>query len=241
MDESKIVYGKKSTLDALKANNVKEICYHNFFPELNVAINQKVKVTKKDINFFKQLPKNLNHQNIVTYLKESLFEIKTEFGNFIKTINDSNKKRIVVAILDKIQDPGNFGAILRSAKAFGIDGIVYKKDQQAQINPLVVKASQGNLNGLNLLKVANLSNIVEKLKKQNFWILATALHEKSISLDQFENKFEKIAIILGNENKGISSLLLKNADINLNIPMQNDVESINVASCAAILFYSLTK
>ena len=139
-------------------------------------------------------------------------------------------------MLDSIQDPHNFGAILRTCDAFGVDAVVYKDDNQTQINDFVIKTSMGAINNLNLFKVTNFARAIELLKKSGYWIYASTLNKKAIDNTKV-NYNDKTVIIVGNEHSGISKLTEKNSDELITINMYGNVQSLNVSVAAGILIY----
>ena len=139
-------------------------------------------------------------------------------------------------MLDSFQDPHNFGAILRTCDALGIDAVIYKDDNQAQINDFVIKTSMGAVNNLNLFKVTNFARTIELLKKSGYLIYASTLNEKAIDNTKV-NYNDKTVIIIGNEHSGISKLTEKNSDELITINMYGNVQSLNVSVAAGILIY----
>jgi 23S rRNA (guanosine2251-2'-O)-methyltransferase len=141
----------------------------------------------------------------------------------------------LVVILDGIEDTGNLGAIIRSAAAVEVDGILISIRNSAPINETVWKTSAGTLGKVRLVQSRNLTMDIEKLKKAGFWVVATDQRAKMNFYD-FDFK-SKAAVIFGNESKGVSPLLKKNADQLLAIPHAQAVESLNVSAAATIILY----
>lgn len=229
----KFLFGKKALIDAIE-NHV-EIIKVNL---LNLDSKTKLLLKRHSVNyqiqkkvFFNQFDSDLNHQFCVS-------EVKAKIPIFLN-LQDSllifkEQKTSIVLILDSIQDSRNFGAILRTAEAFNVDCVYYKEHHQAQINDLVIKTAMGATNYLNLVQINNLTNLIEKLKQENFWIYATAL-TKTAKAYNLENYPEKIALIIGNEDKGVSQNLQNNADFLIYIPMYGNVQSLNVSVATGIL------
>jgi 23S rRNA (guanosine2251-2'-O)-methyltransferase len=157
-----VLFGKKALLDNINNKNIisVDLIINN---ELISLLQQKnIKFTIRNTNFFKQFDRNLNHQGVVTHLQHN------KKVNDIDSFLSSPKTTSVVLVIDGIQDPQNFGAILRSCDAFGVDVIIYKKDNQVQINDFVIKSSMGAIEHLNLIKVVNLSRTIEQLKQVGY-------------------------------------------------------------------------
>ena len=202
----------KKFINFLKINNVKLRVHH-------------------DKSWFNKFDKNLNHQFAVAEINVSS---KTKNLDYFLT-NNKNTKSIIL-MLDSIQDPHNFGAILRTCDALGVDAVIYKDDNQTQINDFVTKTSMGAVNNLNLFKVTNFVRTIELLKKSGYLIYASTLNEKAIDNTKV-NYNDKTVIIIGNEHSGISKLTEKNSDELITINMYGNVQSLNVSVAAGILIY----
>jgi len=172
--------------------------------------------------------------NVLKFLSE--LETPTVIGvcEKIKEKEIGNK----ILILDDIQDPGNLGTIIRSAVAFNIDSIILSPNTVDLYNSKVVRASQGMLFNVNILKT-NLNDFVLKLKNNNYKIYATYVNGGK-SLKDIE-KTEKFAIIMGNEGAGVKEELLNLADHYLYIEMNQLCESLNVGVATSIILYEMNK
>lgn len=225
-------FGKKALLDAIGNKQLISKVYllsKNY--ELINLIN-KNKITYEIVNeaWFKQFNHSLNHQNIAFELVKKNFQ-KTSLESFLKLIK--NKKKSLILMLDEIEDPRNFGAIIRTANAFGVDAIIYKKHHQASINDLVIKTSMGAINYIYMIEVNNLSNTIKNLQDEGYWVYATSLL-KSQPYEKVDYA-DKTVFIVGNENKGVSPLILKKADQSIRIDMFGDVQSLNVGVATGII------
>ena len=144
-----------------------------------------------------------------------------------------------LAVLDCIQDPQNIGALIRSAEAQGINGIILPKNRSAPLNETVVKCSSGAIETVAITTVINLAKTLETLKKNGFWIIGVDMNgEKTCDRFSFDSP---IALVLGNEEKGIRPLLKRNCDFTVSIPMGGIVGSLNVSTAGAILFYEILR
>jgi 23S rRNA (guanosine2251-2'-O)-methyltransferase len=117
----------------------------------------------RDDNFFKSFPNNLNHQNVVITIKSDTIK---DLPALLTTIKD--KSTSLVLIIDSIQDPQNFGSILRTCEAMQVDAVIYKKDNQVQVNEFVTKTSMGAIQHLNLIRVTNLTQTIKQLKEAGY-------------------------------------------------------------------------
>ena len=230
------LFGIKSLLDQIKFDK-EHISVVHLFKDNKKLINElksnniKVKI-HHDKKWFNQFDKNLNHQFVVTEV-----QTKNKVENlelFLEAIK--NKTKSIILIIDSIQDPHNFGSILRTCDAFGVDAVIYKNDNQVQINDFVSKTSMGAINTLNIFKVINLSRTIELLKKYDYWIYASMLNRKAKSNDDVDYS-DKSVIIVGNEQSGINKLTAKNSDQLIMINMYGKLQSLNVAVATGILLY----
>ncbi|KKB26679.1 23S rRNA (guanosine-2'-O-) -methyltransferase [Mycoplasmopsis meleagridis] len=230
--EKLLLCGRNSVFDALKNNFPIEKIFiakesNNLslkIKKYNVAIEI---VTKKDIEKIT----TENHQGIIAVLKDfPIYDL-----NYLL-----NEKPNKVLILDHIQDPHNLGAIIRTANAFGIKFIIISKERSADITNSVLKISSGGFIGIKIVKVNSISATIHKLNKNGYWIYASALEEKSISLNKI--KFNSpSALIVGNENYGVSKSALKMADQIIHIEQFGSVQSLNVSVATGILLYEFVK
>lgn len=227
-----IIYGKNTVKEAILSNRTVHIIYidkkFNDRAILNLIEEKNLKykeVSKHDLNV---LSDNGLHQGIVAEV--------TNYENFdLDVLFDKNFKNIV--ILDKIEDPHNFGAIIRTAEAAGVDALIISKRGQVKITPTVAKIASGALEHLPIIEVSNLNNTIIKLKENDFIVIGAALEGKE-SFDEVR-KHNKKALIIGNEGIGISYLLKKNSDYLVKIPMHGKTNSLNASVAAGILIYEL--
>lgn len=210
-----LVEGEHLIKEAFYSNALKEvICLERMDIDINVPIHY---ASKEVMNCFTNVESPSNMIG-VCIKKES----KEYSGNIL--------------ILDDVQDPGNLGAIIRSAVAFHVDTIVLSNQTVDLYNPKVIRASQGMIFKVNIIRT-DLISFVEEIKQKGYHILATQLiHGKSIK--KLEKK-EKIAIIMGNEGKGVSKPLLDLSDEFIYIKMNETCESLNVAVASSIILYEL--
>ncbi|MGD0566339.1 MAG: 23S rRNA (guanosine(2251)-2'-O)-methyltransferase RlmB [Candidatus Goldiibacteriota bacterium] len=144
-------------------------------------------------------------------------------------------EKMTLAVLDEIEDPHNFGAILRSCEVLGVCGIIIASRRSAPVNDTVFKVSSGALDKVPVIQVANINNALEALKKDGFWIYGLDLQaEKFLDEVVFD---KKSAIVLGNEGSGIRQLVKKNCDFLVKIRQAGTLDSLNVSNAAAIVFY----
>lgn len=177
--------------------------------------------------------KEYSHQGVIAYVSPVKY---VEFEDFL----EKEKQYKKVIITDGVEDPHNFGSIIRTAVCAGFDAIIFPSRRNATINATVEKSSAGAINHIDLIMVNSLPAIVDKLKDNNFWIIATDIRTKDnyYDVDYCDMNF---AIVMGSEKEGISSTILKKADYKIKIPMLKEFDSLNVANAASIVIYESVK
>lgn len=228
-----LVYGRNVALEVLKKpKNVQKVLLQDGFDDKKIlALLEKSKIPvfikpKKEID---HLAEGV-HQGIILYVRDyqyyPLADIVNEDASFL-------------VILDHLEDPHNFGAIIRTCEAAGVDGIIIPKDRQVQVNATVMKTSVGTLDTMKVSRVANLSSTIDYLKKNDFWVVGTALED---SVDYRSIDYSgKIALVIGNEGAGISELVRKKCDFIAKIPMYGTTNSLNASVASGIMIYEVIR
>ena len=225
------VFGRNTSLAALENKKAIKVFLQNGFNEskiLEQIKQQKLVPQYVDLNHLNQITKNSNHQGIVVEVKPY------EYCSIDEIIRGSkNKKQPLVLLLDEVEDPHNFGAILRSCDAFGVDGVIIKSRNQVPLNMTVAKVSTGAVDYVKVAQVSNLSVAIKKLKENNFWVYAA----EGCGAEDYSkvNYSGAVALVVGSEGKGISKLVLDNSDFIIKIPMSGHVNSLNVSVSVGIL------
>lgn len=195
---------------------------------------------KKKIEVYRVSQKDLEkkfgilyHQGVVGLVSEYQF---TAVEDLVQRAFQETPAPVIV-LLDGITDPGNLGGIIRSAEALKVQGIVIPKDRSAPITPVVFKRSAGSISHFPISRVTNLSQTVDYLKKEKFWIVGTDAEAKT-SLWDF--KFDgPVAVVFGSESTGLRRLVSEKCDFTVSIPLRGKTKSLNVSSSAAIVFYEI--
>lgn len=153
-------------------------------------------------------------------------------------LEDIIKQDGFIVILDHLEDPHNFGAIIRTCEAAGVDGIIIPKDRSVEVNSTVMKTSVGALNNIKICQVNNLNQTIERLKKERYWIVGTDMNgENYTSIDYKGN----ICLIIGSEGNGMSKLVKENCDFIAKIPMFGEINSLNASVAAGIMIYEAVR
>ena len=159
------------------------------------------------------------------------------FNNYaLEEVINPNKQQLFL-ILDKLNDPNNLGAIIRSCDAFSVDAIIIPNKNSVGITDTVVKVSTGAIFHVPVVTVSNINQTIDKLKKNNFWVIGTDAHAKQ-SISEIKND-RNLALVIGSEGYGISNLVSKNCDYLVKIPMTGHVNSLNASVSAGIMIYAL--
>lgn len=227
------IFGKNCIYEAIRANHS--------FKEVYVLAEQ----AQKDSNFVPLLKdKKINYQIVDRKKMDSLFPANhqgygaiakdypyTELETIIKEKSDTRR---IILVLDGIEDPHNFGAILRSADAFGACGVVIPKNRSVSITDTVAHVSTGAIEYVPIVMVNNLAQSLLKLKDNGFWIVGTDASGDVKAADL--PKDLDLAVIIGSEGFGMSKVCKKQCDYVLQIPMVGHVNSLNASvSCGIVL------
>lgn len=226
----KYICGKNSVIDALKNKvRIKKLYIVNFSKidkELLKGIDFEV-ISKEEMDKMS----SLNHQGFLAILENQF-----SYSSYEEIIKEQPK---IILVLDHIEDVNNFGSIIRSANAAGIKHIVIPKERSVQVTETVLKVSSGGIINMKIVRVNSLQTILDRLKKNNYWIYASAI-EKGSDYSKVKYNFP-LVIVVGNENKGISRTILKQSDQNIFIPMNGSVQSLNVSVATGILLFEIIK
>lgn len=245
-DHNKVwICGKHPTFTALKQKSRKffEILVtKNTYLELEKFLEKNslshlkdlIKLTDK-IKIDSVIGENQIHQGIAALA--SKLPVKNQF-DLLEELNSLNSDNLpTLLLLDQISDPHNVGAIIRSAIAFGVRKIIFSEHNSIQESPTIIKSSAGNIEFADLYSVTNFNNLIEKLKKLDYWCAGLAGEGKTpiSKLKEYNN----IALIIGSEGSGIRPLVKKNCDFLTKIEIDKEVESLNASVAAAIALYEL--
>ena len=154
------------------------------------------------------------------------------------------KTKSIVIMLDQLTDPQNIGAIIRSARAFSVSAIICIDKNTPKENSLMVKSASGSIEKIKLIYVKNFVRTINRLKESGYWIVAIDNNSSHTLKDLSKNTKlldDNLAIIIGNENKGIRSLVQKNCDTSVKIDISKEVDSLNVSAALAIVLYEIKR
>jgi len=182
-----------------------------------------------------------NHRGIALEVPETSMETETSLEEFLESLGESGgggRADVLVAVLDEITDPHNYGAILRSCDQFGVDLVLTRHRRTAKHADTVSKTSAGASAWVPQAETANLCRAVEELKEAGFWIYGADMDGESAHERDLRGR---TAIILGGEGTGLSRLLRENCDAIISIPSLGRIDSLNVSVAAGVLFYEVMR
>lgn len=202
-----------------------------------VAIIAKAKqknIPVKDVDSKKLdfLAKGVNHQGIVAQCAVKEYSTLED----IFALAEERGESPFIIVLDKIEDPHNLGAIIRTAECAGAHGVIIPERRSAGLSYIVEKTSAGALEYMPVVRVKNISAVLQKLKDKGIWVYGADMdgeHYKKVNFDG------AVALVIGNEGKGISPLVAKDCDVIVSLPMKGKINSLNASVAAGILMYEI--
>ncbi|ERJ12405.1 23S rRNA (guanosine(2251)-2'-O)-methyltransferase RlmB [Haloplasma contractile] len=232
------IYGKNTIQEAIKAKHrVHEVYLNKRNKEKEASFTKELKQNGISFKFvdkveLDQLVKG-NHQGIIAKVEPY------NYYSIDEILNDAVKKDEdpFLLILDGLEDPHNLGAIMRTADACGVHGIIIPKNRSVSLNATVAKLSSGAIEYVKVTKVTNITRTIKELKKKGIWIAGTDL-DTSVTYKNSDYKLP-LALVIGNEGKGISRLVKDNCDFLVKLPMKGKISSLNASVAAGILMYEI--
>lgn len=239
-----IIYGKNPVLELLSnpSSQIEEIYLsrdskRNETSEIiEKASSRRIKVAGVSREEISDLCHTRSHQGIAARVKDF------EYSDLSDLLSRGRKKGgpILIIILDHLEDPQNLGAIIRTADVLGANGVVIPKDRAASVTPAVIKASAGAVNHLPVSRVVNLATVIRDLKKEGVWIVGTD-SSSNVRVQDQDLKNLDIALVIGNEGKGIAQKIKSECDFLVSIPQSGKVSSLNASVAAGIMMYEIVR
>lgn len=219
-------------LNALTDNKLKEIA--DFAKSKNIYIEYLPKQQFEKLFTDKKDKSDGISQGIIADVEDYKYYKTTEI---LKSVNDKNTSTIIM--LDEIQDPHNFGAIIRTAVSAGVDGIIISEKNSVKVNHTVIKTSSGATNYIKISKEPNIYKTIEVLKEAGFAIIGTALNSQE---NLYKYKFpSKSVILFGSEGEGLRKNIIKICDEVIKIPMAGKIDSLNVSVSAGVVLFEILR
>ena len=200
-----------------------------------MAKEKNIIIVEKDKRKMDEMAQNQNYQGVIAIVPP--FEY-CEIEDILDEAKQKNEDPFIL-ILDGIEDPHNFGSIIRTAETAGIHGIIIPKRRNVAVNSTVTKVSTGATTYMKIARVNNLNETIRKLKESGVWIIGTDGNADTLYYNQ--DLKGPLAIIIGSEGYGMSKLVKENSDLLIKIPMKGNITSLNASVSAGIVIYEAVK
>ncbi len=171
-----------------------------------------------------------NHQGVAVMFASQEYSSVED----ILAVAANREEKPFIIICDEIEDPHNLGAIIRTAEATGVHGIIIPKRRSASLNATVAKSASGALEYMKVARVTNIANTIEDLKEQGVWVFGADMDGEDYTRVDFDLP---CALVIGNEGKGIGALTAKKCDRIISLPMMGKINSLNASVAAGVLMY----
>ena len=222
------VFGK-NVFNELKNNikSIKKVYLANNFNDKEIVDfirNNKISYSSMDIKAMDRMVEG-KHQGIIIVVDDY------EYADYKKMMNDK-----LVVMLDHLEDPHNFGAIIRTCEAAGVKSIIIPKDRSVSVTETVMRTSSGALEYVDIAMVNNLVKVIDDFKNNGYFVYAADMGGENYKQVDFA---DKVLLVIGNEGHGISRLVRENCDQILAIPQYGKINSLNASVAAAVLIYGI--
>ncbi len=243
-----LIIGRKPVLEAINSGEEIEQVYilygqkGGIINSIRIASKKKgIKCNEIPLTKFKTYVNQGNTQGVIA--------LKTDqkFYSLDEIIRESkNSVYPLLLILDSIQDTHNLGAILRTAECSGVNGIIVTRYNSAPVNSTVIKTSAGAAEHVKICMVNNLSNVLKELKQNGFWIIGSYLEDSKKEVSTVKDYIDieytiPVALVIGNEEKGIRRLTAESCDFLVQIPMKGKIQSLNVSVATGIILFEILR
>lgn len=233
------IIGKRTVLESLRShhplrlvilesNIKKDSTIENI---LSLARKADIGILYRDEQWFSRRFTTMNSQGVVAVGEPYVY-------SDIESLRI--KRNSIFLILDRVQDPQNFGAMVRTAECSGVSGIIIQEKESVDVTESVISISSGAVFHVKIVKVKNLANVVRHFKENGVWIVGTAIDAES-RYNAVDYRNHPFAVIFGNEGEGIRQGLLRECDYVVSIPMRGRVNSLNVSVAAGIVLFKIVE
>ncbi len=232
-----VIYGVLPVLEALRAEHrrVDKVLIaegskeHRLNSILDLCRERSIAWSRSPADqFAKYLDPDVNHQGVLAFVAAA------EYVDVDEILQSGTSPKLLL-VLDGVEDPRNFGAILRVSECSGADGIVIPERRAVGLTDTVAKSSAGAIEHVKVAKTSNLNRLIEKLKGENIWVVGTSA-EATMSYTEWDWT-RPAALVLGGEGKGLHRLVAENCDILVKIPMYGKIDSLNVSVAAGVILF----
>ncbi|MFL0270172.1 23S rRNA (guanosine(2251)-2'-O)-methyltransferase RlmB [Candidatus Clostridium radicumherbarum] len=237
-----LIEGRNAVIEALKSERTIEqllIAKGDTEGSVNLIIalakERHIVIKEVDRKKLDNMSVSKAHQGVIAIVTPyDYFEV----SDILKYAEEKNEKPFIL-ILDEIEDPHNFGAIIRSAEVCGVHGIIIPKRRNVGITPIVYKTSAGAVQHMKIAKVTNINAVIDDLKERGLWVYGADMDGENYC---YEVDFSgAAALVIGSEGKGISKLTKSKCDVLTKIPMRGNINSLNASVAGGIMMYEVMK
>ncbi|WP_067729185.1 23S rRNA (guanosine(2251)-2'-O)-methyltransferase RlmB [Oceanobacillus damuensis] len=238
MDQEMII-GKNPVIEALKSGHsvnkvlVSEQLNPNVLRKLNQLAREAGTIVQKVPKSKLDQMESGNHQGIIAYVASYQY---ASIEDLFQRAEEREEDPFFI-ILDELEDPHNLGSILRTADATGAHGVIIPKRRSVGLTATVAKTAAGAIEHIPVTRVTNIANTIDELKERNVWVVGTEA-EATEDYRKLDGSLP-IALVIGNEGKGISRLVRKKCDWTVNLPMKGKVTSLNASVACSLLLYEV--
>ena len=237
--DQEIIIGKNPVIEALTSGrSVNKVLV---LEQLNANTQGKIQqLSRRAGTIVQKVPKNKldqlangNHQGVIAYVAAYQYaELDDLFNKAAERAEDP-----FFIILDELEDPHNLGSILRTADATGVHGVIIPKRRSVGLTATVAKTAAGALEHIPVARVTNIANTIDELKEKNIWVVGTA-GDATEDYRRLDGTMP-LALVIGNEGKGISRLVQQKCDWTVSLPMSGNVSSLNASVACSLLLYEV--
>lgn len=242
MEKENLIEGRNAVIEALKGNTtIEQLFVANGTKEgsINVVLakakEKGITVKFVDRKKLDQMSETHSHQGVIAETTPYKYY---EVDDILEYAKEKNEAPFIV-ILDEIEDPHNFGSIIRTAEVCGVHGIIIPKRRNVGVTSVVYKTSAGAAEHMKIAKVNNINSAIDRLKENNIWIYGAEMEGKEYCFDA--DLTGPAALVIGSEGQGMSKLTKQKCDVLVKIPMIGKISSLNASVAGGIIMYEILK
>ncbi|KYH35173.1 putative TrmH family tRNA/rRNA methyltransferase [Clostridium tepidiprofundi DSM 19306] len=242
MGENNIIEGRNAVIEAIKTGrNIESILINkgktmgSINTVIKLAKEKKIVIKEVDKKKLEQLSETGKHQGVIAIVSSYKY---CEPDEIIQYAKERDEKPFIV-ILDEIEDPHNFGAIIRTAEICGVHGIIIPKRRNVSVTSTVYKSSAGAVEHMKIAKVTNINSYIDDIKDKGIWVYGADMKGDKYCYEA--DLTGAVALVIGSEGKGLSRLTMEKCDVLVKIPMVGKITSLNASVAGGIMMYEVLK
>lgn len=235
------IFGRNPVIELLKTDRsvnkiyiLKGIRKGPLHEILDLAKKKKIPLQEVDQAYFDKLVPGENHQGVLAAVATTDY---VDWEEILAKAKEKEEDPLII-ILDEIEDPHNLGAILRTCDAAGAHGVIIPKRRAVSLTEGVAKAAAGAVEHVPVARVANITQVIKRLKEEGLWIAGADMDGNNIYDQDLKMP---LAIVIGSEGKGISRLVKENCDFLVSLPMLGSLNSLNASVAAGVIMYEVVR